>query len=571
MRGRSLRELLDDSAAGPGPRWVVRGDPGCGKTTLVRHLAWELAGDPEQRWYPVYLRVRQLVEAGGGRGQPWARVRRLLEEFGHDDIVLTDLEALRAEGRLLVILDGLDEVGRERAEAARSLITLLATEHMGPSPILVTCRRIGYRPLGHGFGEADVLPLGEDAQALLLRQCLNVLGRGGGGKSPETWVREFASEATLASFAENPLLLTLMAILVGEGKRPAALRSQLYEQVIDLLLDGRHKPDPQPVPCKLEVHDALACVAERMTEEGQVAAKREVLETYVRRMRRLGETEQESLENLLAEPCWHGDSVPLGPRERGPIEERLRVRSARRRRDRSHAPRLAEVPSMKRVGGLWDAVVSFENLRLAALRAARGKHRVAGVARFLADLELEVLALQRELRSGTWRPGRPTTFRIHDPKERTITAAPFRERVVHHALMDVLEPVLERRMVHVSFACRRGKGTHAALAHARQLVRRHGWFLELDIARCFDSLDHGVVLRCLRRAVKDRAVLELADTIVTTGRGVGLPIGSLCAPRIASTTTPATATTTSASALAKASHRPIVAVTSITTDHAQRT
>ncbi|MCP3920023.1 MAG: RNA-dependent DNA polymerase [bacterium] len=182
---------------------------------------------------------------------------------------------------------------------------------------------------------------------------------------------------------------------------------------------------------------------------------------------------------------------------------------------------------MRRTGGLWDEVASFENLRRAAQRAARGKRRVAGVARFLADLEPELLALQRELRSGQWRPGSPTTFRIHDPKERTITAAPLRDRVVHHALIDVLEPVLERRMVDASFACRRGKGTHAALARARRLVRRHEWFLKLDIARCFDSLDHGVVLDCLARVVKDRPVLELARTIVATDRGVGLPIGSL--------------------------------------------
>lgn len=184
---------------------------------------------------------------------------------------------------------------------------------------------------------------------------------------------------------------------------------------------------------------------------------------------------------------------------------------------------------MKRAGGLWPAVTAFENLRRAALRASRGKRRVAGVARFLAELEPELFRLQEELRSGAWGPGPSFRFVIHDPKRRTITAAPFPDRVVHHALIGGLEPVFDRRMVYESFACRRGKGTHAALAHARGLVRRHACFLKLDVRKCFESLDHGVVLGTLRRCVKDRRTLDLCERIVAAGGsgGVGLPIGNL--------------------------------------------
>lgn len=184
---------------------------------------------------------------------------------------------------------------------------------------------------------------------------------------------------------------------------------------------------------------------------------------------------------------------------------------------------------MKFRPSLWEQVVSFEALCRAARRAALGKRRVAGVARWMADLEPNALRLERELRAGTWRPGRATTFRIHDPKTRTITAAPFEDRVVHHALMDALEPRLERRMLHESFACRRGKGTHRALEHARRLLRRHGWFLKLDVARCFDSIPHDVALACLARVVREPRALELAGRIVrASGReGRGLPIGNL--------------------------------------------
>ncbi len=183
---------------------------------------------------------------------------------------------------------------------------------------------------------------------------------------------------------------------------------------------------------------------------------------------------------------------------------------------------------MKRAGNLWPSVVAFESLLAAARRAAKGKRGVAAVARFLADVEPEVLALQRELRTGTWRPGPASSFLIRDPKVRTITAAPFRDRVVHHALMGALEPVLDRRMVAGSFACRRGKGAHAALRYARKLLRRHEWFLKLDVERCFESMAHDVVLATLARSVKDRRVLLLAERIVRAGRGNrGLPIGSL--------------------------------------------
>ncbi len=184
---------------------------------------------------------------------------------------------------------------------------------------------------------------------------------------------------------------------------------------------------------------------------------------------------------------------------------------------------------MRRAGGLWDRVVSFGNIRRAALRAARGKRHVASVARFLADLEPEALRLQRELVDGSWRPGPAFSFEIHDPKLRTITAAPFADRVVHHALMAVLEPLFDRRMPPESYACRRGKGTHAALAQARRLVRSHAWFLKLDVRKCFESLDHGVVLATVARAVKDRHVLALCARIVEGGgrAGIGLPIGNL--------------------------------------------
>lgn len=187
---------------------------------------------------------------------------------------------------------------------------------------------------------------------------------------------------------------------------------------------------------------------------------------------------------------------------------------------------------MKRIGRLWPEVVSYSNLSRAAYRAARGKRDRRSVARFLERLEPELFALERDLETGTYRPGAPVCFRIQDPKDRVISAAPFRDRVLHHALLRPLEPVFERRMRHESFACRKGKGTHAAIAQAQRLLRSHAWFLKLDIERCFESIRHEVVSETLRRIVKDRRVLDLVAVILrgsesTPPQTIGLPIGNL--------------------------------------------
>lgn len=185
---------------------------------------------------------------------------------------------------------------------------------------------------------------------------------------------------------------------------------------------------------------------------------------------------------------------------------------------------------MRRVGGLWSRVTSFDNLVQATRRAARSKRQQRVVARFLVEREHELLALRRELLAERYQPGAMSTFVIFDPKLRTISVAPFRDRVVHHAVIDVLEPIFDRRMIHASFACRRGKGTHAALDHAQRLVRRRRWFLKMDVQRFFASIPHELVRATLDRLIKDKPVMRLVDRIVAAGSddpGCGLPVGNL--------------------------------------------
>ena len=169
---------------------------------------------------------------------------------------------------------------------------------------------------------------------------------------------------------------------------------------------------------------------------------------------------------------------------------------------------------MKRFGNLWLRVLAFENLLLAYRKARKGKRTRSEVARFDLNLERELLALQRELYDRTYRPGTYRTFTIYERKSRQISAAPFRDRVVHHALLNLVEPLLDRRFIHDSYACRPGKGVHRAVDRYQGWAQRYAYALKLDVARYFPSIDHELLKAQLRRHLKDQAVLWLFDLII---------------------------------------------------------
>src|SRR5262245_40857259 len=121
---------------------------------------------------------------------------------------------------------------------------------------------------------------------------------------------------------------------------------------------------------------------------------------------------------------------------------------------------------MYRHGNLWPQLIRFENLLCAAKKAQQGKRLRPPVLKFNFDLEYELCRLYEELLEHPWQPGPYRTFYIHEPKKRLISAAPYRDRVVHHALVNVLEPIYERCFLHDSYACRKGKGTHVAVRRA---------------------------------------------------------------------------------------------------------
>jgi hypothetical protein len=169
---------------------------------------------------------------------------------------------------------------------------------------------------------------------------------------------------------------------------------------------------------------------------------------------------------------------------------------------------------------VFAELTSWPNLLRAFRDAARGKRRHPNVAAFEHRLEDNLAALRRELIEQSYRPGAYQSFFIHEPKRRLISAAPFRDRVVHHALVNVIEPLFERGFLPDSFANRRGKGTHRALDRCQVHARRYSRVLQLDLRQFFPSIDHLVLRRLLARRVSDPAVLWLIGRILKSGEGV---------------------------------------------------
>jgi hypothetical protein len=198
-------------------------------------------------------------------------------------------------------------------------------------------------------------------------------------------------------------------------------------------------------------------------------------------------------------------------------------------------------------GELYARLIDPAHLLRCARAAARGKRRNPAVAAYWLDLEPRCFELARRLREGTWRPGGYTSFWIQEPKLRLISAAPFADRVVHHALVSILEPFFERRFVAHSYACRKGKGTHRALRRAVELSRRRRFVLKCDVAKFFPSLDRSMVKDSVRDVIADQGFLHVLNLVIDHGnaqetmvawfpgdelytplqRPLGLPIGNL--------------------------------------------
>jgi len=180
----------------------------------------------------------------------------------------------------------------------------------------------------------------------------------------------------------------------------------------------------------------------------------------------------------------------------------------------------AHLIMVTQVTGAYADLSTWENLYQAYRKAARGKRGRGAAAAFEYRLEDNLIQLQEELVSETYRPGAYTSFTIHEPKRRLISAAPFRDRVVHHALCRIIEPAFERSFIDHSYANRAGKGTHRALDQCQRWARRYPYVLQCDLRQFFPSIDHAILRRTLHRHIQDGGTRRLIDRILASGVGV---------------------------------------------------
>ena len=186
---------------------------------------------------------------------------------------------------------------------------------------------------------------------------------------------------------------------------------------------------------------------------------------------------------------------------------------------------------MKREKDLYSQIFSFENLYVAYLKARQCKRYREDVIRFAQNLENEIFQIQEDLTNKTYHTGKYYEFYISDPKRRLISALPFGDRVVQHALVNIIEPVFDKIFIFDSYACRKNKGVHAGIKRLREYLKsisHSSYCLKCDIYQYFHSINHDKLKDLIRRKIKCKDTLWLIDDIIDSKEGdVGIPIGNL--------------------------------------------
>ena len=189
----------------------------------------------------------------------------------------------------------------------------------------------------------------------------------------------------------------------------------------------------------------------------------------------------------------------------------------------------------------FSSITHWSNLLLAWKKAAKGKRRSYQVASFEYHLADQLLDLQTKLMNGTYQPQGYTNFYIHEPKKRLISASAFQDRVVHHALCNIIEPIFEHYFIEDSYANRKGKGAHKAIDRFQQFSRKYKYVLRLDIVKHFENIDHAILYQILSKYIEDEKIQDLIKIIIKSGQDIqynptgflfaGDDLLSLCRPK----------------------------------------
>lgn len=186
---------------------------------------------------------------------------------------------------------------------------------------------------------------------------------------------------------------------------------------------------------------------------------------------------------------------------------------------------------MKRHGNLFDKITSYENLYLAYTKASKGKHWQNTVKSFEENLDANLRLIQTDLVNKTFTTSPYSMMKVYEPKERSIYRLPFYpDRIVQHAIMNVLEPIWDKLFIYDSYSCRKGKGIHAGSRRTMGFIRRGGknaYCLKMDIAKFYPSIDHDILFRIINCKIKCPETLWLLKDIIYSMPGkTNVPIGN---------------------------------------------
>lgn len=194
---------------------------------------------------------------------------------------------------------------------------------------------------------------------------------------------------------------------------------------------------------------------------------------------------------------------------------------------------------MKRIGHLYERIISIENLQRADEKARCGKSHTYGVRVHDKNREANILALHESLLTKTFKTSPYDIFTIHEPKERIIYRLPYYpDRIVHHAIMNVLEPIWVKTFTYNTYSCIKGRGIEGCARRVERLIKKYDgrplYCLKIDIKKFYPSIKHHVLKRIVRRKIKDKDLLWLLDEIIDSTDG--LPIGNYLSQFLANLT-----------------------------------
>ena len=189
----------------------------------------------------------------------------------------------------------------------------------------------------------------------------------------------------------------------------------------------------------------------------------------------------------------------------------------------------AKIYNMKRISNLYEQICNPENLKLADESARKGKHKSYGVKLHDKNRDKNINNIHRMLVEKTFKTSQYTIFKIHEPKERVIYRLPYYpDRIVHHAIMNILEPLWVKTFTSDCYSCIKGRGIHGIVKKLKSCLKKDSentrYCLKLDVKKFYPSIDHSVLKQIIRRKIKDRDLLWLLDEIINSAPGV--PIGN---------------------------------------------